>query len=219
MKKQNKLFFVLMFLPVIVVIISLLFLPDTVPMHYNMSGEVDRWGSKYEMFIFPVVTIAFGVFMLLMEKFVEKQEKSGTNNKKVIQMAGIGTLLLFNVMNGYFLYTSFTKTEKLGDIPVGQHNLFLAILAIGFIVLGNVMPKVKMNSVLGLRTSWSMKNETTWKLSQRFGGISLMVVGAMILLVCLFTKGNMCLVLSLAIVCVNLVVDVVYTYQVAKKYS
>ncbi len=28
-------------------------LPDKVPAHYNFAGEVDRWGSKWELWIFP----------------------------------------------------------------------------------------------------------------------------------------------------------------------
>lgn len=37
-------------------------LPDEVPAHYNASGEVDRWGSKYELFILPGI----GLFILLL---------------------------------------------------------------------------------------------------------------------------------------------------------
>ena len=32
--------------------IVLPYMPDSVPMHYDMSGNIDRWGSKYENMIF-----------------------------------------------------------------------------------------------------------------------------------------------------------------------
>ena len=54
------------------------------------------------------------------------------------------------------------------------------------------MPKLRMNSIAGLRTVWSMKNETTWKKSQRFGGISFIVGGVIIIIVCFLTKGFSC---------------------------
>ena len=41
------------------------FLPDTIPAHYGVSGQVDRWGSKYECFVLPGITLAFGALMLL----------------------------------------------------------------------------------------------------------------------------------------------------------
>lgn len=32
--------------------------PDKVPMHYNIRGEVDRWGDKSELIAEPVIAIA-----------------------------------------------------------------------------------------------------------------------------------------------------------------
>ncbi|MDF2904849.1 MAG: hypothetical protein K0R34_170 [Herbinix sp.] len=34
-------------------------LPDKLPMHYNVAGEIDRWGSRAELFTLPVI----GLFM------------------------------------------------------------------------------------------------------------------------------------------------------------
>ncbi len=45
---------------------------------------------------------------------------------------------------------------------------------IALIIIGNIMPKCKMNSIIGLRNVWSMKDERTWFLSQRFGGLILL---------------------------------------------
>jgi uncharacterized membrane protein len=43
-------------------------LPEEVPAHYNASGEVDRWGSKWELFIIPIV----GAFVMVLMQFIEK---------------------------------------------------------------------------------------------------------------------------------------------------
>ena len=66
--KNKKLFYVLMFLPLVASLIALKFLPDVIPAHYNIQNMVDRWGSKYEILILPVITIAFGFFSLAMGK-------------------------------------------------------------------------------------------------------------------------------------------------------
>lgn len=44
-------------------------LPDQVPAHYNAVGEVDRWGSKVELFILPLI----GVFTLLFIQPIENR--------------------------------------------------------------------------------------------------------------------------------------------------
>lgn len=52
-------------LPLVVTAVSMAFLPDTIPVHYGVEGTVDRWGSKYECFIFPVITFVTGGLILL----------------------------------------------------------------------------------------------------------------------------------------------------------
>lgn len=44
-------------------------LPDQVPAHYNAMGEVDRWGSKWELFILPGI----GLFVIIPMHFLEKK--------------------------------------------------------------------------------------------------------------------------------------------------
>ena len=83
MKKKKIIFYSLMFLPLIVVLIALHFLPERIPAHYDFNNQVTRWGSKYETLIFPVITVLFGYFMLGMAKFSSKQEENGSNNENV----------------------------------------------------------------------------------------------------------------------------------------
>ncbi|WP_175987186.1 DUF1648 domain-containing protein [Bacillus sp. Marseille-Q1617] len=46
-------------------------LPVQVPAHYNALGEVDRWGSKMELLILPVIGAFLAVFMQVVEEFPE----------------------------------------------------------------------------------------------------------------------------------------------------
>lgn len=218
MKMQKKIFHILMFLPVPVTLISLVFLPDQIPAHYGSDNLVTRCGSKYETLLFPIFTIIFGLFMMGISKFSSSQEKNGKNNEKICIVAGIFSLLIFNVMTGYFLYTDFNKVENLSTVPVDLSQLIFILLGIFMIVFGNIMPKIRMNSAMGLRTKWSMKNEITWKKSQRFGGISFMIVGILIILACSVTKGVVCYLWSIGILVLSLPIDIYYTYRVAQKY-
>ncbi|CAG9610509.1 hypothetical protein NEOCIP111885_04284 [Pseudoneobacillus rhizosphaerae] len=43
-------------------------LPKDVPAHYNALGEVDRWGSKWELLILPFV----GAFIIVLMEALEK---------------------------------------------------------------------------------------------------------------------------------------------------
>ena len=43
MKKKMVVFYSLMFLPLVVVLIALQFLPEQIPAHYDMNNQVTRW--------------------------------------------------------------------------------------------------------------------------------------------------------------------------------
>lgn len=217
--KNKRLFYFLMFLPLFSVLISLQFLPDQIPAHYGITGEVDRWGSKYEVFIFPGITIIFGLVILIITKYAAKQEKDGNNNQKIGFITGILLLLLFNIMTFYFLYTDIIKAENLAVVFIDPMQLIFISLGMIIMFIGNIMPKAKINSMIGLRTTWSMKNEITWRKSQRFGGISFIVDGILIIVGCCFTKGFVCYLWSISILILSLPIDIYYTYKVAKKYN
>lgn len=173
MRIKKIVYFILMYLPFMVALAALQYLPDKIPAHYGFDNQVTRWGSKYEAFLYPITTVLMGYFLLAMAKLAAKQEKHGKNNENVIIITGIFVLLLFNVLNGYSLYTAFHKVENLSSVPLDINRLIFGILGVLMIVAGNIMPKLRMNSIAGLRTRWSMKNETTWKKCQRAGAFLL----------------------------------------------
>ncbi len=159
MKTKKTVYFILMFLPLVVSLVALQYLPDEIPGHYGFDNQITRWGSKYEALLFPTVTLIMGGFLLAMAKLGAKQEEHGKNNENVIIIGGILVLLLFNALNGYFLYTAFNKIENLSLVPLDINRLIFGIVGVLMIVVGNIMPKLRMNSIVGLRTHWSMKLE------------------------------------------------------------
>ena len=200
MKKFKTTICLLMLLSVVITAVMLQFMPDTVPAHYNAAGEVDRLGSKYESFIFPAATVLMGLFFLLMNKFVsgygnEKDRKFGT---KAVSICGILTVLYFIAMGIYFMGKNIaygnTGTVSVPGIELVRTNSVCAIL-IGalLIILGNYMPKARVNALYGLRTKWSMANERVWQKSQRFGGFMSVICGVVLISLGVFVKNSLML--------------------------
>lgn len=42
-------------------------LPNEVPAHFGFNGEVDRWGSKWELLLLPATSIALHLFLQVIE--------------------------------------------------------------------------------------------------------------------------------------------------------
>lgn len=216
MKIKKIIYYILMFLPLVISFIALPFLPEQIPAHYGFDNQVTRWGSRYEALLYPITTIFMGYFLLAMAKWTAKQEESGKNNEKILILAGILILILFNVMNLYALYTDFNKVENLSSVSLNIYQLLFGMLGVFMIVIGNIMPKLRINSIIGLRTKWSRKDEITWKRSQRFGGISFIIEGIVIILICFSTKGISCFLYVMGTIIILLAIDTFYTYKIAK---
>ncbi len=44
-------------------------LPDKVPGHYNLTGEITRWGHKGELLILPIVSTFIFFLLTILEKY------------------------------------------------------------------------------------------------------------------------------------------------------
>ena len=216
--KKKTIYYILMFLPLLISLVALSFLPEQIPAHYGFDNQVTRWGSKYESLIYPIITILMGYFLLTMAKMAAKQESTGKNNEKICMITGILVLAYFNIMNCYMLYTAFNQVKNLSSIPLNLYQLLLGMLGFCMIIIGNVMPKLRKNSLIGLRTTWSLKNEVTWKKSQRFGGITFILAGFLIILVCVFISDIQCVLWTMFILIITLVADALYSYKISLKY-
>lgn len=218
MKKSKIIFYILMFLPLILSCVAFNFLPDQIPAHYGLNGEVNRYGSKTEVFILPVIVILFGLFLLLIGKLASKNESNGnTNNQKVTVVSSVMALLVFNVLTVIFLYTSLKQVVNL-YAWVDINKAMFSLIGIVFIVIGNFMPRLKRNSIIGLRTKWSLSSDKAWQKSQKFGGVSWIITGFILLVGNAFIFHSIQVYIFSAVVIVtDLIVDVVYTYNVSKQ--
>ena len=99
---------------------ALSIMPDVVPVHFDIHGVVDRWGSKYEMLIMPGTMLAMLVFWVGMDAWYNKSIKNHTDektlaearsNQKVIRITSVITSLMFAVINGLTIFASYSQLE------------------------------------------------------------------------------------------------------------
>lgn len=84
-------------------------LPDEVPAHYNALGEVDRWGSKWELLLLPGI----GVFIIFLMQILEKHpelhnyparftelnaESFYLHSRKIVNQIKNSCLIIFSVI-------------------------------------------------------------------------------------------------------------------------
>ena len=220
---MKKMMWFLAIIPVIVTSIVLPFMPDTIPMHHDLAGNIDRWGSKTESFSFPIVILFITLFWhLLMHAFekkaakgkTEKEQMEGKSNAKFLGIVGIAQALMFGCMHYFILYSSFKEAELGSSGAVDIAKVSCILCGILFIVLGNFMTKTKKNGVAGVRTSWSMYNDVTWRKSNRIGAYCFMIAGLLTVITTAFFDGVVSTVFMLIYVLIAAAVAVVYSKKV-----
>ncbi len=214
------------FVPLAVSLVWLQFLPDRVPLHYNFAGEIDRWGSKWELLLLPGIVVLFAAGFslagLLLRRKAGTDEKArahAESNCRILRIVLLGSVLLFTVLQAVLLLGAGRGAAedgaKTAEVP------FLKITAIGlaflFILMGNLMPKSRMNSSVGFRCGWSMYNENTWRRSNRFGGWALTAAGLVTIPAALLAPEPWPLPICLGALLAALVASLVYAKKVYRE--
>ncbi|MBP5492258.1 MAG: SdpI family protein [Clostridiales bacterium] len=189
MRKLNVILIIAILVCFVGTAVMLLLLPDQVPVHMNFSGEVDRLGSKFEYLIFPAIAAGAGVFFLLMSKTEEK--KGPESNANILMWCGIAVVAVFTVLGFIFMMKARNYDPDAAKLTYDDGSKFTGI-AIGalLVVLGNIMPKARMNSMFGIRTSWSLASDSVWQKTQRVGGFSSVICGFVMVILSLFIPGS-----------------------------
>ena len=197
---MKKIMWIISFISLAGTAIMVQFMPDSVPMHYDMAGNIDRWGSKYENLIFPIIILIMSLFWTLFIRYFEKKALKSTDEKesagaksnaKVISIVGLCMAAMFTVMQAFILYGAYHEAVSGATqwtVDIGKVSIIL--LGIILIVLGNFMTKTRINSTVGFRVSWSMYNDNTWRKSNRFGAYAIIVSGIVTIIIAAIMKNS-----------------------------
>lgn len=112
-------------------------LPKEVPAHYNALGEIDRWGSKWELLVLPGVGAFILVLMQILERFPEIHNYPKRFNKaNAKQFYLISRKLINQLKNICLVIFSLILFESV-SIALGWSDGFgVVFLPITIIVLG-----------------------------------------------------------------------------------
>ncbi|WP_339252746.1 DUF1648 domain-containing protein [Sporosarcina sp. FSL W8-0480] len=108
-------------------------LPDQVPAHYNAAGEVDRWGSKWELVILPIIAVLMAIFLTFLEKHPEWHNYMNLNENN-IEFQYRNSVIFLNVMKNecvlLFVYISFNIAQVALGKAESIGNLFLPVFLV-----------------------------------------------------------------------------------------
>ena len=215
MKTKNRILLAVSLIPLIITAISLTFMNDTVPAHFGINGQPDRYGSKFEYLILPLVTLAFYVFWKLFIKFYSSSNTEdvakANSNIKTMTVFAIVTNSLFAVLQCIFISAALTYQTN-SDITLDFTSLIVYAVSIVYIIIGNYLPKTKRNGFAGLRTAWTKKNDRNWYIANRNSGIAFVITGILSIIATAIIGGSISIFIMLVILFVTQIIAYIYSY-------
>lgn len=181
-------------------------LPNQISIHFNAAGQANNFQSK--------VLAVFGlpVFLLLVHLFVifviRRDLKNSAMNEKMVRVIYWLTPIV-SLSTSYLIYS-----KALGSTT--NPSVFVSVLlGLIFVIMGNYMPKLKVNHTVGIRLPWTLQSEDNWHKTHRLAG-KLWVLGGLILLLEAGLQFALSYVLVLVILAIVLI-PVMYSYQLSRK--
>ncbi len=145
-----------------------------VPVHWNFQGQADRMGSPWELaFILPaslVFTLGLLLSLLLIGSVRDSLKRSGPMYGRML----VATIAALVAVHAMLLTITDHPQAMLKGLPLPIGALFF--------VLGNWMGKIRRNSVMGIRTPWTLKSDYVWERTHRIGGRLMVAHGLAIML-------------------------------------
>ncbi len=145
-------------------------LPDRIPTHWNFKGEIDGYSGKLSgAYMLPVMNLAmYGLFIILPSIDPRRE------NYKLFSSTYIYFRYLFHI---YFLGMHVIVIAAALGYNVDTGRLVMLAVSLLFMLMGNVMGRVKHNYFVGIKTPWTLASEEVWKKTHRLAALLWTIAG------------------------------------------
>ena len=157
--------------------------PADIPVHWNASGDVDRYGGKVEGLL-GIPLLASAIYLLM--RYLPRVDPLRANYARfggAYTAIRAGILLL---MAGIYAVVIAWVVKRPVDVSL------VVPVAVGalFVLVGSVLGQVKPNWFVGIRTPWTLSSSESWVRTHRLGGRVFIALGVLFAVTGLFKLGS-----------------------------
>ncbi len=181
-------------------------LPAQVPIHFDLHGSPNGWAPRaIAVVLLPGVMVLLWSLLrlgpgLLPQDWQQRMEASP------LSIAVLATVMMLGLIQGKIVFAALHPSEHQGWVSLAATGGY-------FVVLGQLMPRVRRNPWIGIRTPFTLSSDENWLRTHRFAGYSMTVGG---LLAVILAKPSP--EASIGAIVVGPVAAIVYSYVAAKRF-
>lgn len=184
-------------------------LPETIPTHWDMDGQPNGWSSRaFGAWFTPVLLL--GMWALV--RILPAIDPRGANYAK---FGGAFEAIIESLM--LFLLGVHILILRAG---LGQSAPVQRVVPIGvgilLIVVGNLLPRMRPNWFIGIRTPWTLSSDRVWEKTHRFGG-RVFVAGGLLIVLAAFASPQAASIVLVTVVVLAAAAVLIYSYAEWKR--
>lgn len=151
------------------------YLPDPVPTHWNIDGEIDGWTAKpWGVYIIPIISTLTTGLLLFLPKIAPK----GFRLEGALKVYYLLTLVIAIFMLLIMIFTFSAALNK----GFNMTTWIMSGVGLLFIIIGNYLTKIPKNFFLGIRTPWTLSNDEVWYKTHRLSAWVFILAGLALML-------------------------------------
>lgn len=178
-------------------------LPARVPLHWNAAGEVDGWGERHMLLLYCALLVATALLWLVLPA-LSPRRFAVDSFEATWWFTGMAMVCLLAYVQCVHLWAAWKPGLPMERAVLGGIGLF-------FVLIGNVMGKVRRNFWLGVRTPWTLANERVWYATHRLAARTMVAGGLLTLAAALGAlPGTVAVAALIAAALVPVVFSLVY---------
>ncbi len=182
-------------------------LPDRIPTHWNIKGQVDGYGNKqWAVFLMPVFMVGMLVLFYFLPALSPKHFEVDAFRPTYLYIMVIVTAL-FAYLHLLTLYAVWKSVAQQEQFDLGRP--LIAGIFLMYALLGNVLGKVRKNFYIGVRVPWTLASDRVWNDTHRLAAWIMVSAG---LLGFIMTLIGVPLLYSIALLIVSAFVPIIYSF-------
>jgi uncharacterized membrane protein len=184
-------------------------LPERMATHFDLEGNANGWMPRaMGAWFAPVFALGLWAFVRFVPRILPKTDRKRLGDASAPLVAAL-TVLFMAALHVLILYVAIVPGASLA-------RAIWVVLGAFYIALGLVIPRIKRNPVMGVRTPWTLTSDENWARTQRVGGYS-MVLGGVVAAVFGVLGGTAGGVVALVAIFVSALVPAGYSLVLARR--
>ena len=184
-------------------------LPDPMASHWNEADQVDGYmGKLWGTFMVPAMMIGLTLLFLAIPS-IDPLKKNIADFRGWFNMF----IVLFNLFMAFV--HGLTLAWNLGHTGLRMSVAMVPAIGLLFILIGLFMRKAKRNYFIGIRTPWTLANDTVWEMTHKLGGKLYITAGVLTMLSLLFPEKAI-VILMVSILGASFI-SILYSYLVFRQ--